>query len=398
MFSAECPQCGARFQIKNDALRGERKPCPKCRQSFELGVDEVEFEESLPPRKRLPKAASKKSVGKKRSSQGGGNALLWIGIGCVALLVLVGVGFLVVSGLRAIASREALADVGTAGTADDVIPEGQRLTEAKAAYQTRIISSGDSFGPPDVPAGAEFELVQYQAPIGGLAAYVTPDPGDGQKHPAIVWITGGDCNSIGDVWTPNDRSNDQSARAFRQAGIVMMFPSLRGGNANPGRREGFYNEVEDILAATEHLAALAYVDPSRIYLGGHSTGGTLVLLVAASTDRFKGVFSLGPVATPAHYGGDYIYCDLNNDREIYLRSPIFWLQDIESPTFVFEGASQGNWESIEMMQSKNKNTQIQFFRVPGHDHFSVIAPLTEFLAAQVVAGELNVTPQAIAGL
>ena len=26
-------------------------------------------------------------------------------------------------------------------------------------------------------------------------------PDDGKKHPAIIWITGGDCNSIGDVWS-----------------------------------------------------------------------------------------------------------------------------------------------------------------------------------------------------
>ena len=36
------------------------------------------------------------------------------------------------------------------------------------------------------------------AAAGMLAAYLTPNPGDGQKHPAIVWITGGDCHSIGD--------------------------------------------------------------------------------------------------------------------------------------------------------------------------------------------------------
>ena len=29
-----------------------------------------------------------------------------------------------------------------------------------------------------------------------------------------------------------------------------------------------------------------------IYLGGHSTGGTLVLLVSECTDRFRAIFSL----------------------------------------------------------------------------------------------------------
>ena len=75
----------------------------------------------------------------------------------------------------------------------------------------------------------------------------------------------------------------------------MMFPSLRGGNDNPGVREGFFGEVDDVLAAAEYLSKQAFVDPQRIYLGGHSTGGTLVLLVAECSGRFRAVFSFGPV-------------------------------------------------------------------------------------------------------
>lgn len=56
----------------------------------------------------------------------------------------------------------------------------------------------------------------------------------------------------------------------------MMFPSLRGGNDNPGVKEGFLAEVDDVLAAADFLGKQNYVDPGRIYLGGHSTGGTLV--------------------------------------------------------------------------------------------------------------------------
>ncbi|MFT5526853.1 MAG: hypothetical protein ACI9HK_004833, partial [Pirellulaceae bacterium] len=170
------------------------------------------------------------------------------------------------------------------------------LSEARKGFVTKIVKAGESAGPPDVPTGADFELIRYQSPVGKLAAYVTGDPADGKKHPAIVWITGGDNNSIGDIWSPMPRSNDQSASGFRKAGIVMMFPSQRGGNDNPGKREGFYGEVDDILAATEHLEKLPYVDPDQIYLGGHSTGGTMVMVVAACSDRFRAVFALGPVA------------------------------------------------------------------------------------------------------
>ncbi len=278
--------------------------------------------------------------------------------------------------------------------------EGQpTLREARKGFVTKIVSLGESYGAPETPpAGSGFQLIHYQSPVGQNAAYVTADPGDGNKHPAIVWITGGDTNSIGDVWTPNERSNDQSASAFRKAGIVMMFPSQRGGNANPGRREGFYGEVDDILAATNHLAKLPYVDANQIYLGGHSTGGTMVMLVGAYSDRYRAIFSLGPVAGAAQYGGDFVYCDPNDEMEMVLRSPILWLHGVKTPMYVFEGAEDGNWDAIELMVAENSSPHIQFFQIPGHDHFSVIAPLTEKLADQIVKGQVNITQQMLQGL
>ena len=130
---------------------------------------------------------------------------------------------------------------------------------------------------------------------------MTPDPRDGQKHAAIV----GSPEAIPTRWRTSGvrspESNDQTARPFRDAGLVMMFPSLRGGNANPGGKEYFLGEVEDVLAAAEFVARLPYVDPAQIYLGGHSTGGTLALLVAESSGRFKSVFALAPVARVDDY-------------------------------------------------------------------------------------------------
>lgn len=292
-------------------------------------------------------------------------------------------------------------DVGTSGVGvQRGSTTGPQLTlrEARKGLVTKIVKAGEDCGPPDSPAGSPFELIHYESPVGQLAAYVTTDPGDGRRHPAIVWITGGDNNSIGDVWTPNEWSNDQSASPFRKAGIVMMFPSQRGGNDNPGRREGFLGEADDILAATDHLAGLPYVDPDQIYLGGHSTGGTMVMLVAACSDRYRAVFALGPVASAIQYGGDYVYCKASDKKEMILRSPIFWLHCVETPLYVFEGARNGNWDAIQLMVDQNSNPNIRFFKVPGHDHFSVIAPLTERLADQIVSGQINITQDMVRGL
>jgi len=158
-----------------------------------------------------------------------------------------------------------------------------------------------------------------------VAAYLSPDPGDGRKHPAIIWITGGDCNSIDELWKNAPRENDQTAAAYRKAGIIMMFPSLRGGNDNPGQREGYFGEVDDVLTAADYLIRQDYVDPKRVYLGEHSTGSTLVMLVAESTDRFRAVFSFGSVDDVSGYDPQYLPFDRSNPKEIELRSPDRWL-------------------------------------------------------------------------
>ncbi len=112
------------------------------------------------------------------------------------------------------------------------------LPAARQAFRTKLQTQNAEKTPVKVAPPKLFLTVKYPAVVGRLAAYITPDPGDGNKHPAIIWITGGDCNSVDDVWAPAPRANDQTAAAYRRTGIVMMFPSLRGGNDNPGVKEG----------------------------------------------------------------------------------------------------------------------------------------------------------------
>jgi dienelactone hydrolase len=425
-------QCGGRFMAKA-SLAGQALPCPNCSATIQVPMPGVPAVGDSDPFARLDLGATTGNApnpllstptfsattfprgaaaarGKPTAGSKTSRRLVWI----VLAIVGGGFGFLCLGcgGLLAVGLRQArkqaafeqeVASFGSSvagtGTASSTAGGTRRtLVETRKGFVTKIVSSGESFGPPDDPTGSDFELIRYSSPVGPLAAYLTRDPGDGKKHPAIVWITGGDNNSIGDVWSPNDRSNDQSASAFRKAGIVMMFPSQRGGSDNPGRREGFLGEVDDILAATDHLAQLPYVDPDQIYLGGHSTGGTMVMVVAECSDRYKAVFALGPVAVASQYGGDFIYCDPLDQREIALRSPLPWLHCVKSPLYVFEGASRGNWDAIQLMADANTNPQIHFFKVPGHDHFSIIAPLAEKLAAQIVQGQINITEQTVRGL
>ena len=254
------------------------------------------------------------------------------------------------------------------------------LTEARQGFGTTLHEERVAgVEAPDPPADI-FEKVSYPSPVGDLVAYVSKAPA-GAKHPAIIWLVGGFGGSVSEVaWERADVENDQSARAFREAGVVLMLPSYRGGNKNPGFQEGFYGEVDDVLAAAEYLAGRPEVDPERIYLGGHSTGGTLALLVAASTDRFRGVFSFGPVSSASDYGQEYLPYDIKDQRETQVRSPIGFLAAIQSPTFVFEGMEQPtNVDALVEMEAAPHGT-VQFYPVPEKSHFSVLAPMTKVIA------------------
>jgi len=235
----------------------------------------------------------------------------------------------------------------------------ESLPDARRGFQTKLVRQVAAHEPVEEPPAELFRTVRYKSPAGDLAAYVSVPPQEGVRHPAIIWLFGGFSNGIGaTAWEESPPENDQSASAFRKAGIVMMYPSLRGGVDNPGAREGFLGEVDDVLAAADYLAQQDFVDPRRIYLGGHSTGGTLALLAAASTDRFRAVFSFGPIADVAGYGAEVLPFDVASKRERDLRAPVLWMHSIRCPTFVLEGTGQpGNVDSLRALDRVSGNPQ-----------------------------------------
>jgi len=272
-------------------------------------------------------------------------------------------------------------------------PKTQSLLTARKGFTTELIPSSYEADDeaPVPPASANLRLVQYRSPAGKLAAYVSPDPEDGERHPAVLWAHGG-FGGIGSwFWEEASPQDDQTASAFREAGIVMMLPSWRGENDNDGSFELFFGEIDDLLAAREYLAGLPYVDPERIYLAGHSTGGTLALLAATASHQFRAVFSFGGapdmevVLANGGYGNTPF--DPESKQEVRLRSAIHFVNAIESPTFYFEGEASNYCRDARRMEAKGKRAGAPFTAciIEGADHFNILAPLTKFLAKEILA-------------
>ena len=267
----------------------------------------------------------------------------------------------------------------------------QSLAEARQGFHTAIKTPASGTALPDPPESL-FVRADYTGGEGRtLAAFVTPDPRDGQQHAALVWITGGDSNSLGDFWKAGTPDNDQSASAFRQAGVVMMFPTLRGGNIDTGKKEFFFGEVDDVHAAANRLAKLPYVDPARIYLAGHSTGGTLVLLAAETGGRFAGVFAFGPVSSVDRYPAEFFPGgSIVSDQEIRLRSPIHWLNAISTPTYIVEGnQAPSNIGELDELCHHVRNRLVHCVPVFGATHFSVLDKAARILAPEMTAGTMG---------
>lgn len=261
----------------------------------------------------------------------------------------------------------------------------QSFAEAHDAFQTTLAKEeSDDDGIPAPPEGF-FDLIKYPSKVGDLAAYVSSDPGDGQKHPLIIWVVGGWGNGIDDFpWCYPEWDNDQTGSAFWQAGVLMMYPSFRGGCGNPGNYETLFGEVDDIASAYEYAASLPYVDADRIYLGGHSTGGTRALLASEYTDKFRAVFAFGAVDKIEYHNNSQFTFDTDNKEEYKMRSPIYWLDSVKSPTFLIEG-SDGNSANLKKIERTSNNENIHCYVMEGADHFSVLAPLTRVVAQKILA-------------
>lgn len=268
----------------------------------------------------------------------------------------------------------------------NVNPDNKTLSEARSGHTTQLaknISDRDSLG---MPSSNQFSLVKFPSDVGDLEAWISKPADPSVKSPAMIWITGGfPPGGIGEsAWESAPASNDQSAKAYREQGFVMMYPTLRGCFGNPGKQEGFYGEVDDVISAGRYMKTLSHIDPDRIYLGGHSTGGTLVLLVAESTDLFAGVVSFGPVDDPYYYGPETVV-HKNVSKEQQLRAPVHYLTGITSPTLVIEGVD-GNIDSLRVLERKNggANRMLTFVAAKGRGHFDVLAPANRSIAAKLL--------------
>jgi dienelactone hydrolase len=167
-----------------------------------------------------------------------------------------------------------------------------------------------------------------------------------------------------------------------------MTPILRGENGQPGSYSMFYNEVDDVLAAADAFEKLPQVDPQRIYVAGHSVGGTLTLLAAMTSPRFRAAASFsGSPDQPRWAAGQRELVPFNLSapgdfdeggarKEFQMRSPLAFPSSFKCPTRLYFGSQEEIFKAssnLTAVLARKKNLDVEAVEVPG-DHMSSVEP------------------------
>ncbi|KQV68067.1 alpha/beta fold hydrolase [Rhizobium sp. Root1220] len=223
------------------------------------------------------------------------------------------------------------------------VPELPRLinhdyAKVRKRFRTSLLQKGpapDRYEPLDTPADGD--RILYRSGYGGeleLVAWLSKYKREQKPKPAVLFLHGGNAMGIGH-W--------ELLKAYADAGFVVMMPSLRGENGQMGNFSGFYDEVDDVLAAADRLQHLPGVDPNRLFIAGHSIGGTLTMLAAMSSHKFRAAAPISGNPDGFRFFKRYpqdIRFDVQNAHEFEVRTALCYAESFKCPVRVVHGTEE----------------------------------------------------------
>jgi dipeptidyl aminopeptidase/acylaminoacyl peptidase len=262
-----------------------------------------------------------------------------------------------------------LADAGQAVAADEPKQIREDYALARQRFRTHLLKRGpapDPAQPLEAPPGAR--QVGYRSGSLDLVAWISEDAGSGDSRPGLLFLHGGNA-----LW----QGHWDLARPYVEAGYVAMMPAVRGENGLPGDFSGFYDETADVLAAAAVLSAQPSVDLARLYLAGHSVGGTLTMLAAMSTPLFRAAaaFSGNPDARAffRRFPEDVRF-DTADPAEFDMRSAACFAESFKCPMLLLHGNGEhGADAAVRLTTERAKAAGLSVERaVVEGDHMSAI--------------------------
>jgi dipeptidyl aminopeptidase/acylaminoacyl peptidase len=258
----------------------------------------------------------------------------------------------------------------------EVEVQSEDYAEVRKRFRTKLLREGPSPQNSEMPQPPE-GATQVEYPSGELSlkAWVNRPANDSdRRRPAVLFVHGG--FALG-------RSDWEMTRPYRDAGFIVLMPTLRGENGQPGTFSFFYDEVGDVLAAREYLAEQPFVDPQRLFVAGHSSGGTLALLAAMASGRFRAAssFSGSPDQAllvrhaPAPFARILPF-DKSEPRELQVRSPLAYAASFKCPVRIYYGSEEKHFHLTSprtAMLAKERGLDVEAREVEG-GHASSVSP------------------------
>ncbi len=190
-----------------------------------------------------------------------------------------------------------------------------------------------------------------------------------KEYPLILNIHGGPQSQ----WADAFRGDWQ---VYPGAGYVVAFPNPHGSTGygqefTAGISHDWGGKVyDDIMAVTDSLSRLPYVDASRMGAMGWSYGGYMMMWLEGHTDRFKALASMmGVYNLKAMHGSteelwfpEYDLGGLPWESELYARwSPNLFVENFATPCLVLTGERDFR---VPYTQSLEFFTDLQRMRIP----------------------------------
>jgi dipeptidyl aminopeptidase/acylaminoacyl peptidase len=257
------------------------------------------------------------------------------------------------------------------GLAPVVEIQKEDYAKARSEFRTKLLRKGPAPQPWE-PIKPPTGVTEVEYPSGDLRlkAWVHRPAEEDRKLPAVLYLHGGFTFDLND-W--------KVSQPYRDAGFVVLAPILRAENGQPGSFTFFYDEVDDVLAAAEFLSKQPYVDAKRLYLAGTSAGGTLALLAAQASTRFRAAasFSASPdqaLLVRQVKKNDWPF-DKTDPRELQLRSPLAYAGSFKCPVRIYYATRDHFVRTSQRTAevAKERGLDVEAVRMEG-DHGSIVSP------------------------
>jgi hypothetical protein len=158
--------------------------------------------------------------------------------------------------------------------------------------------------------------------------------------------------------------------------FVVLWPTLRGENRNPGNFELLWGEIDDARAAIRWLAPQPFVDRTRIFAFGHSVGGGISALLSLHDDvtiRHSG--SCGGLYTADAFfqWTDWLPFDVRRAEERELRVLLGNVGDMLRPHYAFVGDADPVWYGVldHRAEWDHSTCRLRLIPVTGDHHTSL---------------------------